>query len=426
MKNERGAGRKPIISEAELKTIRNRIQRGEKVSVIASEFGITRQALYKRLQQDEVKTVHIDYMVDGICATHIEVDFAREAVHILNYAEKISERAFGLKENPDWDDFISLIEREYLRSIGFEPEAGVKMVLCRDVPEDSYTMDDLTHFENTHLKISGNNNDIVNLPKFYFDKSDILFSRADTDGFQLKAISKDRKWFVKAQAIISGVRMDDWAVELIASDLCEQLGISHVKQRPCVFHYADVTLHAVYSANFELDGYQFISFESLLHRMGLSSQEEEFIRLDAISKMKWCAEKLAAAGNLEYEAALKYMRDLALLDCLVGNVDRHTRNFGLFYHLQTGKYEIPLLFDNGMGLFEHDSYKEHYRDYDSAMRNVYVSPYGEDPFDMVKYLCKEFDMHALYPGLESLEYRSIWMTPFAKEYTERMSRIWRK
>ena len=76
------------------------------------------------------------------------------------------------------------------------------------------------------------------------------------------------------------------------------------------------------------------------------------------------------------------MLNLAVLDCLVGNVDRHTRNFGLFYNSSTGKYEIPLIFDNGMGLFEHDYYRDNYRNYEEAMNNVYVSPYGEDPFEL--------------------------------------------
>ena len=120
------------------------------------------------------------------------------------------------------------------------------------------------------------------------------------------------------------------------------------------------------------------------------------------------------------------MIDLAVVDCLVGNVDRHTRNFGLFFNTHSGKYEIPLLFDNGMGLFEHDYYRDRYDSYESAMNNVYVSPYGEDPFDMMIMLDEEFDLKARYPEIENITYPNILSTPFALEYEKRMIGLWQK
>lgn len=225
---------------------------------------------------------------------------------------------------------------------------------------------------------------------------------------------------MKSQAIISGVLMDDWAVELLASDICRQLDIPCVKQNECEFVYGDRVYKGVYSDNFELDGYTFVSFESLLERMGTSSREQEFIHLDAIDKLKWCADKLAKAGNLAYEETLKYMMDLAVIDCLVGNVDRHTRNFGLFYNTCSGQFEIPLIFDNGMGLFENDGYRDRYSSYDAAMMNVYVFPYGEDPFDMMDLLMRECGLYNIYPNLVNLKYDSLINTPFATEYIRRM------
>lgn len=267
---------------------------------------------------------------------------------------------------------------------------------------------------------------MVNTPRFTYSKQDMCNARADVDGFQLKALSYDRKLFVKGQAIIGGICMDDWAVELIASDLCEQLGIPCVKQHGCELVYNERILKGVYSNNFELDGYTFVSFERLAERTGHSTKDSEFVKLDAIGKLKWCAERLSEAGDLRYEATLKYMLDLALIDCLVGNVDRHTKNFGLFFDATSGKYEIPPLFDNGMGLFEHDNYKEHYTSFDTAMGQVYVAPYGEDPFDMIEMLDKEFDLMKLYPGLATYGYHTEWITPYAKEYMERMISRWQK
>ena len=120
------------------------------------------------------------------------------------------------------------------------------------------------------------------------------------------------------------------------------------------------------------------------------------------------------------------MLNLGVLDCLVGNVDRHTRNFGLFYNSFTGKYEIPLIFDNGMGLFEHDYYRDNYRNYEEAMNNVYVSPYGEDPFELLLMLNKEFHIKEVYTGVKDIRYLDILNTPFALEYERRMRSLWQK
>ena len=135
---------------------------------------------------------------------------------------------------------------------------------------------------------------------------------------------------------------------------------------------------------------------------------------------------LAQIGGLPYESTLKYMQDLALVDCIVGNVDRHTKNMGLFYDIYEGVYRIPLLFDNGMGLFEHDSYKDEYGTFDEAMMSVYVAPYGEDPFDMYRLMDEAYDCLAVYPKLKTLKIDTSGLSPFAREYIERIQGLWQK
>lgn len=423
MKNERGAGRKPVIDEKELNNIKIRIDKGESVSSIAKEYGVSRQALYKRLKQgisDQVFT--LDYIVDGDVTTRIDVDFRNEKVSIKNFGQRISRYAFGLNQNPNWSDFLHFLEESLLGKKQLNSERSSKRLILQDSSCIDYSIEEVVKSKDSPIIVSSTSEqiEISKLPRFTFTKKDILYSRTDTDGYQLKALSRDRRFFVKSQAIISGVLMDDWAVELLASDICRQLDIPCVKQYECEFVYGDRVYKGVYSDNFELDGYTFVSFESLLERMGTSSREQEFIHLDAIDKLKWCADKLAKAGNLFYEETLKYMIDLAVIDCLVGNIDRHTRNFGLFYNTFTKRHEIPLIFDNGMGLFENDGYRDRYSSYDAAMMNVYVSPYGEDPFDMMDLLMNEWDLYTIYPKLTDLEYDSLKNTPFATEYIRRM------
>ena len=261
---------------------------------------------------------------------------------------------------------------------------------------------------------------------FTISKQDILYSRTDTDGFQLKALSKDRQWFIKAQAVIGEKYMDDWRVEIIASDLAKQLNIPCVEQSRCQVIFGKNKYDAVYSKNFELDGFEFVSFDSLIRRMGFSTYDKEFIRRNAIEKLEWCAEKLSVIGRIPFEDTLKHMIDLAVIDCLVGNVDRHTKNFGLFFDSIRDQYQVPLIFDNGMGLFEHDVYRNQYENFDEAMRNVCVSPYGEDPFDLIQMLDEKYGLKKMYPNINRIKYIEMDVTPLATEYMIRMVNAVRK
>lgn len=423
MANDRHAGRKPILTDEVLSAITERVAGGESVSSLAAEYGVSRQALYKRLKPDpSPEEVHIDYIVDGELCTEIYIDIKRSNIRVVNLADALSRRAFGYDEHPDIDALNTFLKDRYLRSAGITDSYG--MILL-DAKKQVKGISELT-CDNGASKERIVVTEGEYVPRFEFSSSDRVVTRTDTDGYQMKAITLDRRFFVKSQAFFAGLPMRDWAVEVIASDLCRQLGIPCVVQRPCRFVYEGHEYDGVYSDNFELDGYTFISFERLLERTGRSSREEEFISLNALDKLKWYAGMLSEVGDVPYESAHKYMLDLALIDCLVGNVDRHTRNFGLFYNAHSGEYDIPLIFDNGMGLFEHDNYRDRYESYDAAMNNVYVAPYGEDPFDMIRMLDAEYDLRRVYPALESLSYPDILQTPFALEYERRMIGLWQR
>ena len=421
MKNERNAGRKPNVSLEQVMLLKERWEAGESAGALAKECGISRQALYKRFKETEYVPVRIDYIVDGVPATMIEADFKREQISIVNYAAELSKRAFGFEEKPGWDDFLSFLEKCYFLKAGVS-SGGTGLILENG---NSFSLADIEgECNGISLQVYGN--DSCEIPVFHFPKKDMILYRSDTDGYQMKAITPDRKYFVKAQAVMGGIKLRDWAVEIIAARLCRQFGIPCVEQKHCRFVYGGEELDGVYSLNFELDGYTFISFESLLERNHRSTRDDEFIRMDAVSKLKWCAGQLSEIGHIDLGKAEKYMLDLAVIDCLVGNVDRHTRNFGLFYRNDNGCFEVPMVFDSGMGLFEHDNYRDRYESFDEAMRNVYVSPYGEDPFDMLQILDREYHLKKIYPGIDHPDYGDTLMTPFALEYEKRMCEAWRK
>lgn len=421
MSNERNAGRKPKIDDDTIRMIQKRIGDGESVSSLASEYGVTRQALYKRLNDlCSDREIQLDYYVDDELCSILFFDVKKEKIRLVNYSAALSKRAFGYNDDPTFDDLQGFLDREYIRSKGADSPECLMMV------DDDKRIDVIKELSGDKGQIRIRVNEGVSVPSFFFSKKDIMIRRTDTDGYQLKAITTDRRHYVKSQAVMSGVMLRDWAVEIIASDICSQLGISHVIQRKCRFVYEGRMFDGVYSENFELDGYSFYSFEGLLERENRSTRNDEFIKFGPIEKLRWCADELSHIGNLPIELTLKYMLDLAVVDCLVGNTDRHTRNFGLFYNNNTSSYEIPLVFDNGMGLFENDSYRDRYESFDAAMNNVYVAPYGEDPFDMLRLLDKEFDLRKIYPGIADIHYQDILSTPFALEYERRMRNIWQK
>jgi hypothetical protein len=60
------------------------------------------------------------------------------------------------------------------------------------------------------------------------------------------------------------------------------------------------------------------------------------------------------------------------------------------------------------------------------MHNVYVSPYGEDPFELLQMLDEEFHLKKVYKGVEQIAYLDILPTEYAKEYERRMQELWRK
>ena len=416
------AGRKSRLNVEQMEEVKRRIENGESVATLAKEHGISRQALYKKLRTDRLAPeIQMDYMIDGQLCTRIFIDRKLQYLRIVNYVAEISRRAFGLLQEPDLGDLQSFLDDYFLN-------------VSRVDADNAFFMTDQRGKIDIFGSLPGGGTegrkvvvrDDAAIPRFYFSKSDRVVRRTDTDGFQMKALTADRRYFVKSQAIISGVRLRDWAVEVIASDLCGQLAIPCVKQRHAGFVYEGKSYDGVYSENFELDGLVFISFDRLLSRHGWSTRDEEFISLPSIAKLRWCAQKLAEAGNLDYADTEKYMLDLAVVDCLLGNTDRHDRNYGLFYNVNEGRFEISMLFDNGMGLFENDYYRDEYRTFQEAMHNVYVAPYGEDPFDMLKLLDDAFDLRKIYPGIQDIRYPDILQTPFALEYERRVLEFWRK
>ncbi len=135
-RNERGAGRKPIFTETQIAEIRAKREQGIGVSVLAAEYGVSRQTLStylnKKDQQMDIMieslrlwrefnrpfqdvdvtdyTMRMDFMCEDECCTQILVDFRHEKIKIHNTSDNIILRAFGINVNPTWEDFLEFME----------------------------------------------------------------------------------------------------------------------------------------------------------------------------------------------------------------------------------------------------------------------------------------------------------------------------
>lgn len=174
-----------------------------------------------------------------------------------------------------------------------------------------------------------------------FHKKDCiaLDLQSSSKGAQRKWLSGDKKFLIKEQFYYQLRYWNDDLVEVIASSIGKQLHINCMEQwlgnisgQDCSFSYY-------------WGDKKFIPFGRLEHYRGI----EEIS--DVVDKIKYTVELLNDNTHLDFT---QYLADMTVLDFLVGNEDRHLFNFGALYNGMD--YEVPALFDFGLGLFEHDVY----------------------------------------------------------------------
>ena len=156
--NERGAGRRPAISEDTLQEIRSRRKAGETITALAHDYGVSRQTLHNYLREPKTGTenlcprnmrqiyrslkqwqrlnrdfpgvdvqdylVRMDYMNGEECCSQLLVNFQKRQVLVENTTDVPFHRAFGMKAKPNWEDFEAFLEercmprtRDHLRLV---------------------------------------------------------------------------------------------------------------------------------------------------------------------------------------------------------------------------------------------------------------------------------------------------------------------
>ena len=120
-KNNRGAGRKKTFTDLQIKEMKKMQSNGISQQRIAEHFATTRQTIARYLKDEFEGTYNlkIDYMYKTNVCTTIFVDFWNNKIKITNKTKDILHRAFGVNENPTWEDFqIFLADRCFSKSRG--------------------------------------------------------------------------------------------------------------------------------------------------------------------------------------------------------------------------------------------------------------------------------------------------------------------
>ena len=133
--NTRNAGRKRKFTEQEVVEMLCLQEDGMSVNDIAIRFGTSRQVIGRYLNKPlaDGYTMRMTYMFRRQPCTTIDVNFLEQKIRIQNRTNDILHRAFGVNEQPTWEDF-----EIFLRDRCFPPTRGYLKEELQTLGLDSY------------------------------------------------------------------------------------------------------------------------------------------------------------------------------------------------------------------------------------------------------------------------------------------------
>ena len=150
--NNRNAGRKRKFTDMDVHEMKRLQASGKSVQEIAQIYGTSRQIVSKYIDKPPTDgcTLRMTYMYRQHPCTLIDVDFLRQKIYIQNRTDDLLHRAFGVNEQPTWQDFeLFLQERCFPRTRGMLKDELARFSL------DSY--DPLQIVEQTRGKMAEDN-----------------------------------------------------------------------------------------------------------------------------------------------------------------------------------------------------------------------------------------------------------------------------
>lgn len=105
-------GRKPMFEGDKLEELHAKAAEGMSVNELAAHYGTSRQVISKYLNRriGTDASVRLVFMYKQFPCTVIEADYLNKTVSISNRTDDIMHRAFGINENPAWEDYEDFLE----------------------------------------------------------------------------------------------------------------------------------------------------------------------------------------------------------------------------------------------------------------------------------------------------------------------------
>lgn len=105
--SRKSVGRKKALNEEDIDSIFKMQRQGISTADIAERFNTSRQTISKYLNSPLYGNyvLRIDFMYKQRVCTEIYVDFEKRKIKAVNRTDDIMKRAFGVNENPDWNEF---------------------------------------------------------------------------------------------------------------------------------------------------------------------------------------------------------------------------------------------------------------------------------------------------------------------------------
>ena len=128
-------GRKKALTEKDIAFALELQTKGVGTKEIADYFGVSRQTISKYLNKPltDSYVMRLDFMYKQKVCTEIYVDFEHKQIKIINRTNDIMKRAFGVNENPTWEDFESFLEERC-----FPNSRAMKKTILQRIGVDSY------------------------------------------------------------------------------------------------------------------------------------------------------------------------------------------------------------------------------------------------------------------------------------------------
>lgn len=133
--DNRNAGRKQKLNKKQIKEIEKLLEKGVTMNEIAKLYGTSRQIIDKYINPplESDYTLRMTYMNGRKPCTIIDVDFINERITIKNRTEDVLCRAFGVVEEPTWEQF-----QEFLEDRCFPETRGNAKAILKEMNIDSY------------------------------------------------------------------------------------------------------------------------------------------------------------------------------------------------------------------------------------------------------------------------------------------------